>query len=634
MPAPIIFIIGVSGSGKSTIGQLLSARSALPFFDGDDFHPPANVEKMKSGQPLDDDDRMGWLEAINHKAQTLAQQGGGIFACSALKEKYRKILAEGIETQAKWVLLDGTYDLILARLQNRKGHFMPLALLQSQFDILEHPEEAIIMDLKNAPETIIENLMNTLQLTAVKKQFGLIGLGVMGKSLARNLASKGFPLALFNREVAGKEESVAAKFIAEHAELSNAAGFNDLSAFVQALEQPRKIFLMVNAGAATDAVINDLLPLLSEGDTIIDGGNAHYKDTERRMALLASEGLYLLGAGVSGGEEGALKGPSIMAGGEEQAYLLVQPFLEAIAAKDYEGQSCCALTGAAGAGHFVKMVHNGIEYAEMQLLAETYDLLRRGLHKSPDEIAAIFEAWEAGEASSYLLEITIDILRKKTTAGWLLDEILDVAANKGTGAWATIAAAELGVPATLMSEALFARYLSTFLDMRQSSIVQQNLSTISIETAVLREAYQIARIVNHHQGIQLIAKASEVFDWNIRLSEIARIWTNGCIIRSTLMEQLVSILKDTERILAHPKVAQQTPSHKTALTEVVCAGFQASIEMPCLSAALNYLNGIANAHSAINLVQAQRDYFGAHTYQRRDDPQGAAHHTNWKNKDA
>jgi 6-phosphogluconate dehydrogenase len=453
-----------------------------------------------------------------------------------------------------------------------------------------------------------------------KKEFGLVGLGVMGKSLSRNLAGKGYKLALFNRHITGKEEDVAIQFVSAFQELAQAQGFDDLKAFVQSLDRPRKIFLMVNAGAATDAVIEDLIPLLDPGDIIMDGGNSFYKDTQRRMERLAELGLHFLGCGVSGGEKGALEGPSIMPGGAQAAYGMVQPYLESIAAKDNNAQPCCTYIGNGGAGHFVKMVHNGIEYAEMQLIAEVYFILRQGMGYSPDAIAAIFEQWLKTDAASYLLEITVDILRVREGTGWLLDEVLDAASNKGTGGWATAAAAELGVPATMISEALFARYLSAFVKERSTAaqgFVNAH-TTFTQDTDHLRDAYQLARIINHHQGIHLIDAASTTYHWGLNLPELARVWTNGCIIRSVLMEQLIAALKDTNRLLLYPNLGQKAQNFKQNLSETVINALTAGLEIPCLSVALNFLNGYTNIHSPMNIIQAQRDYFGAHTYVRRD----------------
>ena len=288
-----------------------------------------------------------------------------------------------------------------------------------------------------------------------KAEFGLIGLGVMGKSLSLNLADKGFQLALYNRHVEGVEEKVAEKFLNEEGLLNTASGFDDLPSFVNALSQPRRIFMMIKAGPATDATIKDLIPLLLRGDVLMDGGNSHYKDTQRRIELLKTKEIHFIGAGVSGGEEGARKGPSIMPGGEKEAYDLVSPYLEAIAAKGLMGKKCCAYIGKEGAGHFVKMVHNGVEYGEMQLIAECYGLLRHGAGYRPDEIADMFKSWVQMGLGSYLLETTINILNTKEDETWLIDKILDKAGNKGTGSWTTIAACELGVAIPTITAALF-----------------------------------------------------------------------------------------------------------------------------------------------------------------------------------
>ncbi len=477
----IFFITGVSGSGKTTVGKLFSEKTGIPFFDADDFHPTTNKNKMAAGQALTDADRAGWLKAIhtfleNKKGQPV------IFACSALKEKYRKILSKNLENRIVWVFLQGEFETIQQRLEKRKGHFMPPALLVSQFEILEPPKNAIVADIIFTPEKIVQIIMkeisnqpkNNLTNFPISQfpnqpapEFGLVGLGVMGKSLARNLARHGFKLSLFNRHVPVLEEKVAEKFIQNHPELTDAQGFDNLEKFVQSLPQPRKILIMVNAGAATDAVIENLKPLLSTGDILLDGGNAFFKDTVRRVADLQKSGIEFLGTGVSGGEAGALNGPSIMPGGSKIAFFKTKKYLETIAAKDLRGKPCCSLVGTGGSGHFVKMVHNGIEYAEMQLLAETHFFLQKMHGLDPAAIADIFEKWQnTTSLGSYLLEITIKILRKKSENGWLLDEILDTAGSKGTGSWATSAAAELGQPATLISEALFARHLSALKNER------------------------------------------------------------------------------------------------------------------------------------------------------------------------
>ena len=464
-------------------------------------------------------------------------------------------------------------------------------------------------------------------------EFGIIGLGVMGKSLALNLAEKGFSLSLFNRHEAGVEEDIALKFIKSDPLLRSAKGFDELKSFVASLSAPRKVLIMIKAGPAIDKIIESMIPILDSGDILIDGGNSHYKDTRRRMDYLESKNMHFIGCGVSGGEEGARKGPSIMPGGSENAYAYVNKYLETIAARDKSGNGCCAFIGKEGAGHFVKMVHNGIEYAEMQLIAEAYGLLRFGGGLSPDEVSEIFESWMTEGLGSYLLEITISILKTKEKEGWLIDKILDKAGNKGTGSWTTIAAAELGVPVTLITAALFARYTSSFkMERVENSKVynfQNNNISKGINKEELKNAYQIARIINHHQGFHLLQAASITYDWHLNFSAIARIWTNGCIIRSTLMEQLIEPLKSEIRILNMRKIIPLVKENKTALAQVLKTGIEMAQETPCFSAAFNYLLAYTAEQSTANIIQAQRDYFGAHTFQRNDIGSGQFYHHIW-----
>lgn len=632
---PIIYLMGVSGSGKSTIGKMLSAKTGIPFFDGDDLHPEANVKKMASGQSLNDDDRAGWLEKIHILAARQINTNGAIIVCSALKKKYRDLLADGLPN-IYWVHLHGEQRIILERMKKRKGHFMPPALLQSQFDTLELPENALQVNIEDSPKEIVFKIMDTLNLSNNQSEFALLGLGVMGKSLARNLARNGFRLSLFNRHVDGVEEKVAERFVNEFPELKDAQGFDDLEKFVASIEQPRRIFLMVNAGPAVDAVINNLLPHLAEGDVIIEGGNSHYRDTERRSSELKKQGIHLIGCGVSGGEKGALEGPSIMPGGESDAYSQVSSYLEKIAAKDAHGKACCGHIGKGGAGHFVKMVHNGIEYAEMQLLAEVYQVLKNVNGWSNEKIANLLSLWNEGDLNSYLLEITIDILRKKEGDNYLLDFVLDKAGNKGTGSWTTVAAAELGVPTTMITAALFARYLSAFKSERVKANEHFSfgkLSTIKHTYAQdLESTYRLARIINHHQGIHLISAASEQYEWSLNLSELARIWTNGCIIRSKLMVDLISVLSETNRILTHSFFTEKIKEVRPIMAKTVGQIIMDGENVPCLTAASNFLNGYSSSQSSANMIQAQRDCFGAHTYRRVDEPEDQSFHSQWQNK--
>ncbi len=620
--------MGVSGCGKSTIGKRLAQELNIPFFDGDDFHPEANIKKMSSGQPLNDDDRKGWLETLNDLAKKELKTNSCVIVCSALKQKYRDILSLHIESRTKWVYLSGTFDQIFDRLKNRTDHFMPSTLLKSQFDTLEKPENAITIDISLKPEEIIDEVKNRLE---NKLEFGLFGLGVMGKSLCRNLANNGFKIAMFNRHVDGIEVDVAKNFKTEHPELSEATTFDNISAFVNALQTPRKIMLMVNAGKTIDYVIEDLLPHLSKDDIIIDGGNSNYKKTKERFEYLKTKGIHFIGTGVSGGEEGALKGPSIMPSGDVEAYKNVQKYLETISAKDKNGLPCCSYVGPEGSGHFIKMVHNGIEYVEMQLLAEVSTILE-ALGQNPDKVALTLECWR-DKADSYLLDITSTIFRKKEGKDWLVKKVLDKAGNKGTGNWTTIASAELGVPSTLIASALFSRYISFYKEERvllSNTFKKTNVSELNISTNEVLEAYQFARIVNHYQGFKLIAEASTKYSWNLNLSEISRIWTGGCIIKSTLMHELVAVFKNTSNILTNLTIASSLKKYKSSAKKVVSQSVLNELATPALCEALQFFNGMTTASSSANVIQAQRDYFGAHTYQRNDDDSDAFYHTIWE----
>ncbi len=628
MKNKVIYVIGVSGCGKSTIGKLLSDALHIPFFDGDDYHPENNISKMSKGQALTDDDRFEWLQTLNELAINQLKNNSCIIACSALKKIYRDILNKDIQDNSKWIFLQGSFEQIKNRIDKREGHFMNVDLLKSQFDTLEEPKSAIKIAIDLQPTDIIEMIKNEL---TVKSQFGLFGLGVMGKSLSRNLANKGFKISMFNRHVDGLEENVALNFKNEFKELSATLPFDAIEPFINSLQTPRKIMLMVNAGKTIDYVIEDLLPFLSNGDILIDGGNSNYNKTNERSAYLKSKNIDFIGAGVSGGEEGALKGPSIMPSGTKDAYKEVQHFLEAIAAKDENNLPCCTYIGNKGCGHFVKMVHNGIEYVEMQLLAEVFVLLK-SLGNTPDEIANILESWKA-TTNSYLLEITIDILRKKEGNSWLVNKIMDKAGNKGTGNWTTIATAQLGVPSTMITSALFARYTSFYKEER--IVASKNFkSNIQVKPNITNDeilkAYQFARIINHYQGFKLIHEASKNYNWDLNLSELARIWTNGCIIKSDLMVALVTIFKTTNNLLTHEKIIEQLNTLKPAIKKVVSECILNELPIPNLSESINFLHSFAIANSSANLIQAQRDYFGAHTYQRTDDDSGKFYHTNWK----
>ena len=465
----------------------------------------------------------------------------------------------------------------------------------------------------------------------MRKALGVIGLGVMGKSLSRNLAQKGFRLALYNRHVLGSEENVAQTFKEAHVALEDALAFDDLTAFVNTLETPRKIILMVNAGTAVDEVLNDLSSLLTSGDIVLDGGNSHYLDTQRRIKTFSDKGLHFLGAGISGGEKGALEGPSIMPSGNEQAYGELKPFLEAIAAKDDQGKACCTYVGEQGSGHFVKMIHNGIEYAEMQLIAECYALLKHA-HFSNEQISALFYSW-CDDVGSYLLQISARILLVKEEGEFLIDQILDKAGNKGTGKWSTATIANSGQAASLIPSALLARYLSFFKEKRE--LAAQTYATaeekVTVDINALKAAYRFSRIVNHHQGFALIAEVSKQEGWGIALSEVARIWTEGCIIKSDLMKVLVDYLTVSDELLMHPEIIKCIKKDHLAAKEIAATFLNAHVHAPCMIEAVNYFHGYTTARSSANLIQAQRDYFGAHTYQKLNDSSGKNYHTHWEN---
>lgn len=626
----IYIIIGVSGVGKTTIGKALALTRDMSFVDADNFHPKANIDKMTNGSALTDTDRLPWLKELNNYLKAHEKACNIVLACSALKESYRVLLSSDLVSEVQWISLSGDPTLIHMRMTMR-DHFMPLELLKSQLDTFEKPDYGLQIDVALSQNEILETINKHIAMKD-QAQIGLIGLGVMGKSLSRNIARNNFKINVYNRHVSGKEEDVAKVFVKQYPELNQAKAYDDLPSFISSLSLPRKIILMVNAGQAVDAVIKELLPLLSADDIIIDGGNSHYKDTEKRYKFLNEKGIRFIGSGVSGGEEGALKGPSIMPGGSRSGYQEVSTILETIAAKDRHNKSCCAFIGEAGAGHFVKMVHNGIEYAEMQLIAEIYGILRFSQKKSPTEISEIFDQWCQTDTSSYLLEITAAILRKKEGEDYLIDFILDAAGNKGTGSWTTIAACELGVAIPTITAALYARYQSADIIKRQeaSHLFMNAPAAQSLLNIVnLKIAYQQARLINHHQGYALIQAAAKEYSWNMDYTELSRIWTNGCIIRSELMEKIAANIAVSTSIVLNPGLNSIILDHPHALKELISFTSRTSLSTPCLSSALQYLNGFTEKRSLANIIQAQRDYFGAHTYERTDTPRGQKHHTQW-----
>ncbi len=632
----ILIIYGVTGCGKSTIGKQLAAKMDLSFYDGDHFHPEPNKKKMNAGIPLTDEDRIPWLKNITSNLVVWEEERGAVVACSALNEKYRQIL--NVIPNIQWVLLDGSKSLIKERLSKRVGHFMNPALLDSQFTTLEKPKYGMKVSIKNTPEKIVKEIIKRINKLENHSEFGIIGMGVMGKSLALNLADHGVKLSIYNRHVKGKEEGIARGVLDENPGYDNIKPFDDLATFIQSLSSPRKVMMMIPAGKAIDLQIEALIPWLEPGDVLIDGGNSFFKETKERSQLLQQHGILFVGTGVSGGEEGARKGPSIMPGGDREGYQLAAPYFEKIAAKDYKGKPCTTYIGPEGSGHFIKMVHNSIEYGEMQAISEIYYLLRYYLGLLPEEIANTFESWMDSDLSNYLLEITIDILRKKEGEGILLDNILDQAAQKGTGGWSVEVALEYGVPYGVLTEAVMARNLSSRKPLRAIASGLYNLERFTAmedkEKFIdkIQAAYQACRIINHDVGFALMLEVSEKNNWDLNFSEIARIWTNGCIIRSVLMEELVGIFKENKRILLNHEVVGALKSYQNDLSYVVGQALQHGFPVPLMSNTINYFLGNISSDSPANLIQAQRDYFGAHTYQRRDRDPGESFHTQWKDE--
>ena len=470
----------------------------------------------------------------------------------------------------------------------------------------------------------------------MKKQadIGLIGLAVMGENLALNMESRGFTVAVFNR-TAEKTD----KFINGRAAGRNIIGCRTLEELVTRLEKPRRVFMMVKAGQAVDDMIEKILPLLDDGDILIDGGNSHFPDTIRRTTYVEAQGKLYLGVGVSGGEEGALHGPSLMPGGSAAAWPQVRPILEAICAKAPDGSPCCSWVGANGAGHFVKMVHNGIEYGDMQLICEAYQLMRDLLRMPDGETGEVFAAWNRTELNSYLIGITSEILAYPDTDGTpLVENILDTAGQKGTGKWAAAAALDEGVPLTLIGEAVFARCLSARKGARVEAARQyaRTVPPFTGERAAMiesiRQALYAAKIISYAQGYALLRAAAGTYEWELDYGGIALLWRGGCIIRSAFLDQIKAAYDrdpGLESLLLDPYFRQTLQSHLLAWRTVAAAAIQYGVPVPAMTAALSYFDGCTTERLPANLLQAQRDYFGAHTYERLDCPRGQFFHTNW-----
>jgi len=469
-----------------------------------------------------------------------------------------------------------------------------------------------------------------------KADWGIVGMGVMGTALSRNFARQGYQLALYNRFLKGQEEQLAHNRVVQFEELKNAFPFEALAPFVNALSRPRKIMLMIAAGGL-DSFLEVLLPHLEADDIVIDGGNSHYLASIKRTALCAEKGIHLVSLGVSGGEEGALLGPSLMGSGSSKALAKIEADLAKIAAQNSKGQACFVSTVGPGSGHFIKMVHNGIEYAEMQLLAECYDFMRSALGLSASAIGSVFEVWEKTSSKSYLLQISASILRENNTAGAIVDQILDQASNKGTGKWATQAAIDLGLAVPLISAALEARYISSFKGDRESFSRIYNVNKLVYEDQnevieQLKAVYDFCRLINHHQGFELLRIAAQSYSWELSLSDVARAWTAGCIINSTLMEELTDAFQTADQILSQPQYAVRFQNQRENLEKAFNRVLTALVPMPCSAAAWHYFLGLIQKESSANLIQAQRDYFGAHGLHWKDQPEGELDHGPWKQK--
>ncbi len=467
-----------------------------------------------------------------------------------------------------------------------------------------------------------------------KADIAVIGLAVMGENLILNMESKGFTVAVYNRTT----EKVD-KFINGRAKGKNIIGTHSLEELVDALEKPRKVMMMIKAGPAVDKTIDALIPLLDEGDIIIDGGNTHFPDTDRRTKYVESKGLLYIGTGVSGGEEGALLGPSIMPGGSPKAWPAVKPIFQKIAATVEDGSACCEWVGENGAGHFVKMVHNGIEYGDMQLITEAYHIMKNLLGMNADEMHEVFKEWNEGDLDSYLIEITRDILAYKDEDGEpLVEKILDTAGQKGTGKWTAVASLDHGTPLTLIAEAVYARFLSALKDERvaASKILTGPAPAFKGDRKEflnsLKDALFASKIVSYAQGYALMRAAAAEYGWDLNYGGIALMWRGGCIIRSAFLGKIKEAFDNNPELtnlLLDPYFKEKVMDAQGGWRKVIAEATMNGIPAPAMSTALNYFDGYRSERLPANLLQAQRDYFGAHTYERVDKPRGEFFHTNW-----
>lgn len=467
-----------------------------------------------------------------------------------------------------------------------------------------------------------------------KADIALIGLAVMGQNLVLNMNDHGFTVAVYNRTVSKVDQ-----FLANEAKGSRIIGTHSLEELVSKLKRPRRVMMLVKAGSAVDDLIEKLVPLLEPGDIIIDGGNSHFTDTIRRTKYVESKELLYIGTGVSGGEEGARRGPSMMPGGSPAAWESVKPIFQSVCAKVESGEPCCDWVGANGAGHFVKMVHNGIEYGDMQLICEAYHLMDAGLRMTPDEIHQVFAEWNKGELDSYLIEITRDIFAYKDTDGSaLVDNILDVAGQKGTGKWTVNTSLDTGMPVSLIAEAVFARCVSALKEERVKAARKLKGPRPAISTnrdkfiAEIRSALYASKIVSYAQGYMLMREAAEEYGWKLNYGNIALMWRGGCIIRSVFLGKIKEAFDKNPKLkclLLDDFFRKAIKDNQRAWRDVIATAAKKGIPVPAFSTALAFYDSYRAARLPINLLQAQRDYFGAHTYERIDRPRGQFFHTNW-----
>lgn len=466
-----------------------------------------------------------------------------------------------------------------------------------------------------------------------KGDIAVIGLAVMGQNLILNMNDHGFHVVAYNRTTSKVDE-----FLNGNAKGTNIIGAYSIEDMLSKLKSPRKIMLMVKAGDVVDQFIDALVPHLAEGDIIIDGGNSNFTDSERRTHALKEKGIYFIGTGVSGGEEGARFGPSMMPGGMPEAWDAVKPIFQAIAAKTPVGEACCEWVGNGGAGHFVKMVHNGIEYGDMQLICEAYQFMKDLLGLDNKQLSEIFEKWNKTELDSYLIEITANILKFKDIEGYVIDRILDTAGQKGTGKWTGINALDLGIPLTLIAESVFARCISAQKDIRveaEAIYGKKSYEKISVSHALLHDLQQsllFAKIISYAQGYMLMQEASKHYQWNLNYGDIALMWREGCIIRSVFLDKIKAAFDNNaqlQNLLFDDYFKEIISKALPSVRRIVAKGIEAGVAMPALTSSLSFFDGFTTGRLPANLLQAQRDYFGAHTYERLDKARGEFFHTDW-----